>query len=196
MQQKRGCEPLLIGRAVQTQRIDCNDTKIQRGQRDSVVMGERFQAQAQVRCGIFRGIKKHRPCGGHGEPVQARGAGSHRHGHLQCQPGLVALGMAPNDAHGLCRPQLINQPGRCGSGRRLQIAGTHDRKRCRRSWSAHNNASAQSRIAASARVASTRLDLPLAANSKHRVATTSMRRMMPPVAFAISSRPSSAKTSR
>src|SRR5439155_25239713 len=118
------------------------------------------------------------------------------HSHFQSQPRLVAFGTSTDDSDRLRGPELIDQPWRTGGGGCSQVAGPHDGKGCRRSGGAHNKASAQSRMAASATVASTRFDLPFAAISKHRVASTSMRGMMPPVAFDINSRPSSAKTSR
>src|SRR2546426_10939600 len=62
-------------------------------------------------------------------------------------------------------PELINQPWRRGSGGRTQLAGPHNGKRRRRDWGGHNKASAQSRMAASANVASKRCHGPLVSTS-------------------------------
>src|SRR2546426_12590566 len=62
-------------------------------------------------------------------------------------------------------PELINQPWRRGSGGRTQLAGPHNGKRRRRDRGGHNKASAQSRMAASATVASTRCHGPLVSTS-------------------------------
>ena len=45
VKQESGLEPLLVGGAVQAQRIRGDDAKVQARQREAVVLVERFQAQ-------------------------------------------------------------------------------------------------------------------------------------------------------
>lgn len=61
VKQQRGLKPLLIGGAVQAQRIGRNDTDIQRGQIEPVMAGQRFQARSERRFGIFGSIEEHGP---------------------------------------------------------------------------------------------------------------------------------------
>ena len=72
MKHERGFKPLLIGGAVQAQRIRGDHANVQVRQIDCVMVGERFKAQPQGRFGIFSGIEKHSPGLGHGESGQAR----------------------------------------------------------------------------------------------------------------------------
>ena len=56
MELERGLEALLISEAVQAESISADHPDIQRGQIEAVVPGQRFEAQAQVGCRIFRRI--------------------------------------------------------------------------------------------------------------------------------------------
>jgi len=112
VKQERGLKPLLIGGAVQAQRIRGDDANVQTGQIEPVMAGQRFQARSKRRLGVFSSVEKHGTWCGYSVSGKACGAGSHRYGDFKRQPGLEAFRSSADDSDCLCAPEPIDQP-RC-----------------------------------------------------------------------------------
>ena len=81
--------------------------------------------------GVLRGVEQDASGLRHGEPAQARRAGGHRDGQIQGEEGLAALRLPADDANGIRRPQIGDQPALLlGTGR--QRKGRRDGERVQR----------------------------------------------------------------
>ena len=99
-----------IGRGIEPQRGRGDDLHVQIGELATGGGADALQALAHDVQRILGRVEQHPPRLRHGEVAQARGAGGHRDGEIEGEEALAALGLAPDDAHGLLGPQPGDEP--------------------------------------------------------------------------------------
>jgi hypothetical protein len=99
-----------IGGKIEPQRGGGDDLDIEIAQVHAGGSGDAFEPPAHDRMGILGGIEEDAAGVGHREAAQAGDAGRHGDSQIEGQEGLAALGLAADDADGILRPQVGDEP--------------------------------------------------------------------------------------
>lgn len=112
---------------IDTDRRRCDSPEIQLGEVEPVMRGDAVEAFADdVGC-VLRGIQQHAAWVGDLVGSEAGSPRGHGDTHTQSQEGLVAFGLATDDADGAGAPQVLDQPAMFGRLQR-QLMRWLDRK--------------------------------------------------------------------
>ena len=87
-----------------------DDLEVERLEHDAGGPGNARQARAHDVERVFGGEEQHAPGPGGPKPPQTRRAGGDGDGHVEGEKRLAALGLAADDADGLGRPEVFDQP--------------------------------------------------------------------------------------
>jgi hypothetical protein len=103
-------EAVAVGGQIEPQCRRSDDVNVEVPQADAGGGADAFQATAQDVQGVLGGVQQDAAGLWHGEPAQARRPRRHRDGKIQGEEGLAALRFAADDADGIDRPQIGDQP--------------------------------------------------------------------------------------
>jgi hypothetical protein len=100
----------LIALEVEAETGSGDDVEVEAGEGEAAVVGELVDAVAELGEGVLGEIDDGGSRGIHLEVAEAGGAGSHRDGEVEAEPGFAGLGRATNDADGRSPPELPYKP--------------------------------------------------------------------------------------
>ena len=103
-------ESPLIGRQVEADSGGRDDVEVEVGEADVRRATDALEPVAHDVQGVLGGEEEHPTWASGGEAPETRDARCDRHGQVEREEGLAALGLAPHDANGLVGPQAVDEP--------------------------------------------------------------------------------------
>ena len=115
---------LVLGQ-IQTEGRRGDDLEVEGLEPDVGGAGNAHEARAHDVERVFGGEEQHAPGAGRAEAPQTRRAGGDGDGHVEGEERLAALGLAADDADGLGRPEVFDQPAVLGALDGEGVRGLH-----------------------------------------------------------------------